>query len=97
MAVRPFKEKEVRKAILNKTDHLEKSGPRGGHLRIWLLYNEMKFDHLTVPNNHNNEFLSSKGNGVAEKLRLTHDQYNLFMECKMKKQEYLDILDALFK
>jgi hypothetical protein len=95
MAIKVFKESEVRSAILKKAPIVEKSGNRSPHKTVWLTFNSKKLSHFRVPNNHKKEFSPNKGKEVAKKLFLTNEQYNLFVKCDLSKDEYLEVLSDL--
>lgn len=96
MAVRVFKESQVRTAILKKANVQIKSGKRSPHMVAWLEHNGIKYAHIRIPNPHSKEFWEGKGNALAADLKLTHPQYNDFVSCKMSKTEYELILDLFF-
>lgn len=95
MGVQVFKESQVRDAIIKKAPISSSTGSK--HDFICIEYDSVKIDHMRLPNDHQKEFWQSKGNQVAKKLKLTHEEYNLFVKCTMKRKEYLEKLAAWIK
>ena len=91
--LRRFSQKEIRKAILKKArpDGIRKGGP---HWTGWVRVDERLVTFVKVPNEHRDPLSPGAANQLAKELRLSHSEYNRFVDCKLKRDGYLEIQRA---
>ncbi|MBX7095975.1 MAG: hypothetical protein K1X56_14730 [Flavobacteriales bacterium] len=92
MSFKVFTEKEINTALLNKLPYssIKKNGK---HQIIFVEINGKVYTHVKVPNPHKKkEFWENKAKNLARQMLLNADEYNLFISCKLRKPEYIEII-----
>jgi hypothetical protein len=89
--IRDFLESDIRKMILLKIPE----GPikKGGkHWKATLIVDDIIIDTIKVPNDHKRIMHATKSQYIARSLCLDNEQFNDFVVCNLKANEYLDII-----
>lgn len=91
MGCREFTEKEVRSSIINKiSPHIPKS--RAPHEKGHIMLDDKVVLIITIPNPHSKSFWQKKAKRLAVSLKLTCDEYNDFVSCKLSGKDYYALL-----
>jgi hypothetical protein len=89
--IKLFTEKDIRKAILKKADPCVKNK----NAKHWMGYIEINGKCLAkvmIPNEHTRDMYKSKSKYIARDLKLNGEEFNEFIECSLKHDEYIAIL-----
>jgi hypothetical protein len=91
--IEDFSEKEIRNAILNKAS-LTKINKNAPHWKGYIYDGDVLLAKVKIPNDHARVMHANKSQFIANDLHLPAEQFNLFVECKIKTGQYWDMLRA---
>lgn len=94
MKIRQFKESEIREAILNKAKPKINS-KRSKHAKGLIYLGDKIVARVKIPNDHKRVMQPSKSRYIAESLRLDETEFNEFVDCSLRGNEYMSILKNL--
>lgn len=92
MAIKDFKEKEIRLKIINK---VKPKIQKGKHDKGYIYLNDVLVTKVKIPNNHDRIMKHNKSQYIANDLRLTGDEFNDLIDCPLTGPKYYKQLKKL--
>lgn len=91
MAIKDFKEKDIRAKIINKINPEIKKG-RSKHDKGKVIVDGKLAARVKLPNDHCRVMKKSKSKYIASDLGLEAEDFNHLIECTLSGTDYYDIL-----
>jgi hypothetical protein len=85
MSIKSYKEKDIRKAILNKVKPVINPGKHG---KGYIYIGEKLEAKVKIPNEHKKIMHRSKSKFIARALKLDDENFNKLIDCPLKGPEY---------
>jgi len=92
MPIKDYKEKDIRKQILNKIKPRKGQTKRSKHEKGYIYLEEKLVAKVKIPNGHQRIMKNSKSQYIASDLKLNADQFNDMVDCPMTGPQYYEIL-----
>lgn len=92
MTIQHYKEKEIRKSIIDKIKPKISGSKRAKHDKGKIYLNDKLVAIVKIPNDHKREMYQGKSKYIAQGLKLKHDEFNNLVECPLKGSKYYEIL-----
>jgi len=94
MAIRDFREKDIRDKIIQKVDPKLNHGK---HDKGYIYIDKKIVAKIKIPNSHDRIMHKNKSKYIARDLKLDDEQFNGLIDCTLKGDKYYEILrDKIF-
>lgn len=94
MSIKRYREKEIRKSIINKIKPAISGSKRAKHDKGLIFLNNKVVARVKIPNESKREMNQNKSKYIAQDLQLKCDEFNDLVECYLKGPGYYKILET---
>jgi hypothetical protein len=92
--INDFSEKDIRNAILRKAP-LKNINKNSKHWKGYIEIDGKIVGKVKIPNEHDRVMHASKSQYIATDLKLNAEQFNAFIECTLKAEQYCSLMKQL--
>lgn len=95
MPIKDYKEKDIRRQILNKIKPQKGHSRRSKHEKGYIYLDGKLVAKVKIPNDHQRIMKNSKSQYIASDLKLNADQFKDLIDCPMTGPRYYEILKEM--
>lgn len=87
---RPFKEKEIRKAVMKKVRNCNDKNyiTKGKHEKVYIYCGDKLILRIKVPNEHDSIMYHEKSQYIARDLGVNFEEFNELVQCSLSGTDY---------